>query len=72
MMLVYAMMALLFEHYGIGLWLPEVGGRVDSHAEDHGQTMLPLGLSSKREITRTRVRVRTAMAAVGQEELRGR
>ncbi len=49
----YASMAPLFEHYGIGLWMPEVGGRVDWHAEDHEQTMLAPGLSSKREITRT-------------------
>ena len=36
--------------------MPEVGGRVvDRHAEDHEQTMLALGLSSKREITRTRI-----------------
>src|SRR5437763_6187146 len=58
----YASMAPLFEHYGVQLWMPEVGGRVDWHAEDHEQTMAALGLSSKREITRTRVRVRTAMA----------
>src|ERR1700733_5750964 len=63
-----ASMAPLFEHYDVGLWVPEVGGRVDWHAEDHEQTMLALGLSSKREIARTRVRGRTAMAAqtVGQ------
>jgi len=53
----YASMAPLFEHYGVSLWMPEVGGQVDWHAEDHEQTMLALGLSSKREITRTRVRV---------------
>jgi hypothetical protein len=41
----YALMAPLFEHYGIGLWMPEVCGRVDWHAEDHEQTMLALGLS---------------------------
>ena len=64
----YASMAPLFEHYGIQLWMPEVGGRVDWHAEDHEQTMLALGLSSKREITRTRVRVRTAMAAQTLEQ----
>jgi hypothetical protein len=64
----YASMAPLFEHYGIGLWMPEVGGRVDWHAEDHEQTMLALGLSSKREITRTRIRVRTAMAAQAREQ----
>jgi len=64
----YALMAPLFEHYGIGLWMPEVGGRVDWHAEDHEQMMLALGLSSKREITRTRIRVRTAMAAQTREQ----
>ena len=48
--------------------MPEVGGRVDWHAEDHEQTMLALGLSSKREITRTRIRVRTAMAAQTREQ----
>ena len=64
----YASMAPLFEHYGIQLWMPEVGGRVDWHAEDHEQTMLALGLSSKREITRTRIRVRTAMAAQTREQ----
>ena len=64
----YALMAPLFEHYGIRLWMPEVGGRVDWHAEDHEQTMLALGLSSKREITRTRIRVRTAMAVQTREQ----
>ena len=64
----YASMAPLFEHYGISLWMPEVGGRVDWHAEDHEETMLALGLSSKREITRTRVRVRTAMATQTLEQ----
>jgi site-specific DNA recombinase len=54
----YAAMAPLFEHYGVQLWAPEVGGRIDYHE----QMMLGLGLSSKREITRTRIRVRTAMA----------
>jgi site-specific DNA recombinase len=64
----YASMAPLFEHYGVSLWMPEVGGRVDWHAEDHEQTMVALGLSSKREITRTRIRVRTAMAAQTLEQ----
>jgi hypothetical protein len=64
----YALMAPLLEHYGIQLWMPEVGGQVDWHAEDHEQTMLALGLSSKREITRTRIRVRTAMATQTREQ----
>jgi DNA invertase Pin-like site-specific DNA recombinase len=64
----YASMAPLFEHYGVNLWMPEVGGRVDGAAEDHEQAMLALGLQSKREITRTRIRVRTAMAAQTREQ----
>jgi hypothetical protein len=64
----YASMAPLFEHYGVSLWMPEVGGRVDWHAEDHEQTMLALGLSSKREIARTRIRLRTAMAVQTREQ----
>src|SRR6266851_8134797 len=64
----YASTALLFEHYGVQLWTPEVGGRIDFAAEDHEQVMMALGLSSKREITRTRIRVRTAMAAQTREQ----
>ena len=64
----YASMAPLFEHYGIQLWTPEVGGRIDFHAEDHEETMLALGRQSKREITRTRIRVRTAMATQTREQ----
>ena len=47
----YASMAPLFEHYGIQLWTPEVGGRVDFGAEDHEQAMPGVGFQSKREIT---------------------
>ena len=64
----YASMAPLFEHYGVQLWTPEVGGRVDAGAEDHEQTMMALGLQSKREITRTKIRVRTAMAVQTREQ----
>jgi site-specific DNA recombinase len=64
----YFSMAPLFEHYGIQLWTPEVGGRIDYHAEDHEQTMLALGYQSKREIARTRIRVRTAMATQTREQ----
>jgi len=64
----YASMAPLFEHYGVSLWTPEVGGWIDCHAEDHEQMMLALGLSSKREITRTRIRVRAAMATQTLEQ----
>ena len=45
----YAAMAPLFGHYGIQLWTPQAGGRVDFHAEHLEQLMLALGLASKRE-----------------------
>jgi len=64
----YASMARLLEHYGIQLWMPEVGGRIDFGAEDHEQTMLARGFQSKREITRTKIRVRTAMATQTREQ----
>ena len=41
---------------------PPGSGRVDYGAEDHEEMMLALGLQSKREIARIRIRVRTAMA----------
>src|SRR6266542_491136 len=64
----YALMAPLFEHYGIQLWMPEAGGRVNLAAEGDEQLMLALGMQSKREITRTRIRVRTAMAAQARDQ----
>jgi site-specific DNA recombinase len=64
----YAAMAPLFEHYGVGLWMPETGGRVDYASEHDEQTMTVLGLSSKREVTRTSIRVRTAMAVQVREQ----
>jgi site-specific DNA recombinase len=64
----YASMAPLFGHYGVQLWMPEVGGRVDFACEHDEQTMTMLGLSSKREVTRTSIRVRTAMAVQAREQ----
>ena len=64
----YAAMAPLFEHYGVQLWMPEAGGRVDFASEHDEQAMTVLGLSSKREVTRTSIRVRTAMAVQTREQ----
>jgi hypothetical protein len=61
-------MAPLFEHYGVQLWMPEAGGRVDFASEHDEQAMTVLGLSSKREVTRTSIRVRTAMAVQVREQ----
>ncbi|MGO8892231.1 MAG: recombinase family protein [Streptosporangiaceae bacterium] len=64
----YAAMAPLFEHYGVQLWMPEAGGRVDYASEHDEHAMTVLGLSSKREVTRTSIRVRTAMAVQAREQ----
>jgi site-specific DNA recombinase len=64
----YAWIAPLFEHYEIQLWMPEAGGRVDYASEHDEQAMTALGLSSKREVTRTSIRVRAAMAAQTKEQ----
>jgi DNA invertase Pin-like site-specific DNA recombinase len=64
----YASMAPLFEHYRVQLWMPEAGGRADYHSEHDEQAMTVLGLSSKREVTRTSIRVRTAIAAQTREQ----
>jgi site-specific DNA recombinase len=64
----YASMAPLFEHYGVQLWMPEAGGRVDYASEHDEHAMTMLGLSSKREVTRTSIRVRTAMAVQTREQ----
>jgi len=64
----YSLMAPLFEHYGVQLWMPEAGGQVDYGSEHDEQAMTVLGLSSKREVTRASIRVRTAMAAQTREQ----
>ena len=64
----YAAMAPLFEHYGVQLWMPEAGSRVDFASEHDEQVMTHLGLSSKREVTRTSIQVRTAMAVQVREQ----
>jgi site-specific DNA recombinase len=64
----YAMVAPLLQHYGVQLWMPESGGRIDFASEHDEQAMTRLGLSSKREIARTSIRVRTAMATQTRDQ----
>ncbi|GAA0703686.1 recombinase family protein [Kitasatospora atroaurantiaca] len=58
----------LFVHYGVPLWVPEVGGPVDPENEAHDLVMSVFGGMSKGERSRIRVRVRSAMAAQTREE----
>src|ERR1017187_5972926 len=52
----------VFTHYGVELWVPEVGGPIDPDSEAHDLIMSVFGGMSKGERTRVRIRVRAAMA----------
>jgi site-specific DNA recombinase len=58
----------LFEHYGVPLWVPEVGGPIDPANEAHDLVMSVFGGMSKGERNRIKIRVRTAMTAQAQVE----
>jgi site-specific DNA recombinase len=60
----------VFMHYGVELWVPEVGGAVDPGSEAHDLVMSLYGGMSKGERTRIKTRVRTAMGA--QAAIEGR
>ncbi|GAC1602031.1 MAG: recombinase family protein [Acidimicrobiales bacterium] len=60
----------VFVHYGIELWVPEVGGRIDPGSDAHDLVMNLYGGMSKGERNRIKIRVRTAMAA--QAAIEGR
>lgn len=53
----------VFVHYGVELWVPEVGGRVDPGSDAHDLVMSLYGGMSKGERNRIKTRVRSAMAA---------
>jgi site-specific DNA recombinase len=53
----------IFTHYGVQLWVPEVGGPVDPGSEAHDLVMTVFGGMSKGERTRVKTRVRAAMSA---------
>ncbi len=53
----------VFVHYGVQLWVPEVGGPVDPGSDAHEIVMSLYGGMSKGERNRIKTRVRTAMEA---------
>jgi site-specific DNA recombinase len=55
----------LFEHFGVPLWVSEVGGPIN---EAHDLVMSVFGGIAKGERNRIKIRVRTAMAAQAQIE----
>ncbi len=52
-------------HYGVDLWVPELGGRVDPDSEGHEMLMSLFGGLSKAERRRLQTRVRNAVMAHG-------
>ncbi|NKZ00976.1 recombinase family protein [Nocardiopsis alborubida] len=66
----FTMTSPVFEHYGVQLWVPEIGGPIDPANEAHELIMSMYGGISKGERTRIKTRVRAAMAA--QTLLEGR
>ncbi len=58
----------VFVHYGVDLWVPEVGGPIDPESEAHDLIMSVFGGMSKGERNRIKIRVRAAMAAQAKVE----
>ena len=58
----------VFTHYGVELWVPEVGGRVDPGSDAHELVMSLYGGMSKGERNRIKIRVRSAMASQAATE----
>ena len=66
----YSLTMPVFTHYGVELWVPEVGGPIDPDSEAHDLIMSVFGGMSKGERTRIKLRVRAAMSA--QAAIEGR
>ena len=54
-------------HYGVGLWVPEVGGEIDPGSDAHDLVMSLYGGMSKGERNRIKIRVRSAMSSQAVE-----
>src|SRR5690606_28806565 len=54
-------------HFGVELWVPEVGGRVDPDSEAHDIVMSLFGGMSKGERSRIRTRTRAAMLELARD-----
>ncbi|MFI6354479.1 recombinase family protein [Streptomyces sp. NPDC050743] len=64
----FATMAPLFAHYGVEVWVPELGGAVDPQTAGQEELMILLGILSKREIARARIRTRAAMTVQTRDQ----
>ncbi|MCM3884111.1 recombinase family protein [Frankia sp. R82] len=64
----YSLVHPVFVHFGVTLWVPEVGGQIDPTSEAHDLIMSVFGGMSKGERERIKVRVRSAMAVQARTE----
>jgi site-specific DNA recombinase len=58
----------IFGHHCVALWVPEVGGAIDSESEAHDLVMTIFGGMSKGERTRIKTRVRSAMGSQARHQ----
>ncbi|GAA0682220.1 hypothetical protein GCM10010193_39930 [Kitasatospora atroaurantiaca] len=64
----FTVIAPLFEHYGVAVLIPELGGAADPAIAGHEELMVLLGILAKREVTRARIRVRSAMTVQARDQ----
>ncbi|HYD10374.1 MAG TPA: recombinase family protein, partial [Acidimicrobiales bacterium] len=57
----------VLSHYGVDLWVPEIGGRVDPDSEAHDLVMNLFGGLSKAERRRIQVRTRASVLALATD-----
>lgn len=62
----YGLVAPVLAHHDVGLWCPELGGKVDPDSEAHDMMMMLFGGMSKGERNRVKIRTSTAMKAMAE------
>src|SRR6266704_988759 len=62
----YSLVMPVFTHYGVELWVPEVGGPIDPDSEAHDLIMSVFGGLSKGERNRVKLRVRAGLSAIAE------
>jgi DNA invertase Pin-like site-specific DNA recombinase len=64
----YEQMAPIFAKHGVRIWVPDVGGPVDPAIGSLEELMALLGILSKREIVRARIRTMTSMTILTEKQ----
>ena len=64
----YEQMAPIFAKHGVRVWVPDVGGPVDPEIGSLEELMALLGILSKREIVRARIRTVTSMTILTERQ----